>query len=176
MMRKKPYLLSALVSLVVANASAADSTITISGYVRDNACAVAGESKDFTVDLMANAAKQFHAVGVTTPLVPFRIVLSPCGSSVTAVKVGFVGIADSVNTDLLKLDGGVSAAAGMGVQILDGQQAVLPLNATSSTIQWTTLTPGQTNTLNFYARLIATQVPVTAGHVNATATFTLEFQ
>ena len=39
-----------------------------------------------------------------------------------------------------------------------------------------TLTPGQTNILNFYARLMATQVPVTAGHVNATATFTLEFQ
>ncbi|PLM41379.1 type 1 fimbrial protein, partial [Klebsiella michiganensis] len=50
MMRKTLYLLSALVSLAVNNASAADSTITISGYVRDNACAVAGESKDFTVD------------------------------------------------------------------------------------------------------------------------------
>ena len=42
-MRKNFYLLSALVSLAVNNASAADSTITISGYVRDNACAVAGE-------------------------------------------------------------------------------------------------------------------------------------
>ncbi|HDT5149043.1 TPA: type 1 fimbrial protein [Klebsiella michiganensis] len=175
-MRKTLYLLSALVSLAVNNAGAADSTITISGYVRDNACAVAGESKDFTVDLMDNAAKQFHAVGATTPLVPFRIVLSPCGSSVTAVKVGFVGIADSINTDLLQLDGGASAAAGMGVQILDAQQTALPLNAASSAIPWTTLTPGQTNTLNFYARLMATRVPVTAGHVNATATFTLEFQ
>lgn len=176
MMRKTLYLLCTALSLVVANASAADSTITISGYVRDNACAVAGESKDFTVDLLDNAAKQFHAVGATTPLVPFRIVLSPCGSSVTAVKIGFVGIADSINTDLLKLDGGATAAAGMGVQILDAQQTMLPLNATSATIPWTTLSPGQTNTLNFYARLMATQVPVTAGHVNATATFTLEFQ
>lgn len=176
MMRKTLYLLCTALSLVVANASAADSTITISGYVRDNACAVAGESKDFTVDLLDNAAKQFHAVGATTPLVPFRIVLSPCGSSVTAVKIGFVGIADSINTDLLKLDDGATAAAGMGVQILDAQQTMLPLNAASATIPWTTLSPGQTNTLNFYARLMATQVPVTAGHVNATATFTLEFQ
>ncbi|HGN8866987.1 TPA: fimbrial protein, partial [Klebsiella michiganensis] len=78
-MKTPVYLLGALLSLVVASASAADSTITISGYVRDNACAVAGESKDFTVDLMDNAAKQFRAVGATTPLVPFRIVLSPCG-------------------------------------------------------------------------------------------------
>ncbi|TLV14676.1 type 1 fimbrial protein [Klebsiella indica] len=176
MMKKTFCLLIALVSLAMANASAADSTITISGYVRDNACAVAGESKDFTVDLMDNAAKQFHAVGASTPLVPFRIVLSPCGSAVTAVKVGFTGVADSINTDLLALDSGASAAAGIGVQILDGQQSALPLNADSSAIPWTTLTPGQSNTLNFYARLMATQVPVTAGHVNATATFTLEFQ
>ena len=104
------------------------------------------------------------------------IVLSPCGTSVTAVKVGFTGVADSVNTSLLKLDAGASAAAGMGVDILDQQQSRLPVNAPSSAIAWTTLTPGQTNILNFYARLMATQVPVTPGHVNATATFTLEFQ
>lgn len=175
-MKKRFYLLVAVLSLVAANTRAADSTITISGYVRDNACAVAGESKDFTVDLLDNAAKQFSSVGATTPLVPFRIVLSPCGSSVTAVKVGFVGVADNDNTSLLKLDSGASAAAGMGVQILNGQQTSLPLNAASSAIPWTTLTPGQPNTLNFYARLMATHVPVTPGHVNATATFTLEFQ
>ncbi|EBE3722299.1 type 1 fimbrial protein [Salmonella enterica] len=175
-MRKTFYLLSAVLSLAASSALAADSTITISGYVRDNACAVAGESKDFTVDLMDNAAKQFSSVGATTPVAPFRIVLSPCGSSVTAVKVGFTGVADNNNTSLLKLDVGASAAAGMGIQILNGQQSALPLNAASSAIQWTTLTPGQTNTLNFYARLMATQVPVTPGHVNATATFTLEFQ
>jgi minor fimbrial subunit len=175
-MMKLFYLLVALVALVAANASAADSTITISGYVRDNGCAVAGESKDFTVDLMDNASKQFSSVGATTPSVPFRIVLSPCGGSVTAVKVGFAGVGNSDNTSLLKLDSGVSAADGMGIQILNGQQTSLPLNAVSSAIPWTTLTPGQTNVLNFYARLMATQVPVTPGHVRATATFTLEFQ
>ncbi|AVL79112.1 type 1 fimbrial protein [Klebsiella oxytoca] len=176
MMRKNLYLLGAILSLVSFSTPAADSTITISGYVRDNTCAVAGESKDFTVDLMNNAAKQFNAVGTTTPLVPFRIVLSPCGGSVTAVKVGFTGIADSDNTSLLKLDSGVSAASGIGVQILNGSRAPLVLNAPSSNIAWTTLKPGQTNTLNFYARLMAARVPITAGHVNATATFTLEFQ
>ncbi|HDS6772783.1 TPA: type 1 fimbrial protein [Klebsiella pneumoniae subsp. pneumoniae] len=175
-MRTLQYLLGALFTLGAPAALAADSTIAISGYVRDNACTVAGESKDFTVDLQDNAAKQFYAVGATTPPVPFRIVLSPCGTSVTAVKVGFTCVADSVNTSLLKLDAGTSAAAGMGVEILDQQQSRLPVNAPSSTMTWTTLTPGQTNILNFYARLMATQVPVTAGHVNATATFTLEFQ
>ncbi|EMB4691709.1 TPA: fimbrial protein [Citrobacter farmeri] len=175
-MKKRLSLLGAFFSLLATHALAADSTITISGYVRDNACAVAGESKDFTVDLLDNAAKQFSSIGATTPPVPFRIVLSPCGSSVTAVKVGFTGIRDNDNTHLLQLDSGSSAAAGMGIQILNGQQTELPINAGSSTLPWTTLTPGQTNTLNFYARLMATQMPVTPGHVNATATFTLEFQ
>lgn len=175
-MRTPFYVFSVCLALTATCALAADSTITITGNVRDNGCAVAGESKDFTVDLMNNAAKQFNAVGATTPAVPFRIVLSPCGGAVSAVKVGFTGVADNGNTSLLKLGSGASAAAGMGVQILNGQQTTLPINAASSTIPWTTLTPGQTNTLNFYARLMATQVPVTPGHVNATATFTLEFQ
>jgi len=103
-------------------------------------------------------------------------VLSPCGTAVTAVKVGFTGIADSANNSVLGLDSGAAAAAGIGVQILDAQQRMLPLNAASSAIAWTSLTPGQTNTLQFYARLMATQLPITAGQVNATATFTLEFQ
>lgn len=60
----------------------------------------------------------------------------------TAVKVGFIGVADNDNTSLLKLDSGASAAAGMGVQILNGQQTMLPLNAPSTAIAWTTLTPG----------------------------------
>jgi P pilus assembly protein, pilin FimA len=176
MIRKAFYLLSALMPLATAGAIAADSSITITGYVRDSGCTVAGESKDFSVDLLNHAAKQFHTPGATTEAVPFRIVLSPCGPSVTAVKVGFTGIADSANSDLLRLDSGTAAAAGIGVQILDAQQTMLPLNAASSAISWTALTPGQTNTLQFYARLMATQTPVTAGHVNATATFTLEFQ
>lgn len=58
-------LLRAALILICANAFAADSTISISGYVRDNACAVAIESKEFTVDLMNNAVKQFSAVDLS---------------------------------------------------------------------------------------------------------------
>ena len=166
-MRNKPfYLLCAFLWLAVSRVLAADSTITIRGYVRDNGCSVAAESTNFTVDLMENAAKQFNNIGATTPVVPFRILLSPCGNAVSAVKVGFTGVADSHNANLLALENTVSAASGLGIQ----------LNAPSSALSWTTLTPGKPNTLNFYARLMATQVPVTAGHINATATFTLEYQ
>ncbi|SQC22457.1 protein FimF [Klebsiella pneumoniae] len=42
-MRTLQYLLGTLFTLGAPAALAADSTIAISGYVRDNACAVAGE-------------------------------------------------------------------------------------------------------------------------------------
>lgn len=105
---------------------------------------------------------------------PFRIVLSPCGTSVTAVKVGFTGVADSVNTSLLKLDAGTSAAAGMGVEILDQQQSRLPVNAPSSTMT-DHADPGPDQYSQLLRPADGHQVPVTAGHVNATATFTPNF-
>ena len=157
-------------------AHAADSTITISGYLKDNACSVSVGSKDFTVDLMSNAAKQLYQVGAVTPSVPFKIVFDKCGSSATAVRVGYVGVADGDNAALLKIDAGNNAAGGMGIQILDKDKSPIPLNAPQDMLTWTSLTPNQSNTLGFYARLIATRAPVTAGSVTATADFTLEFQ
>ncbi|CAK9883725.1 MAG: Protein FimF [Candidatus Erwinia impunctatus] len=169
-------LAASLLCFWLPSAYAADSTITISGYVRDNACAVAAESKNFDIDLMQNATKQFPAVGTGTPYVPFNILLSPCGNSVTAVKIGFTGISDDNNPSLLKLDSGTQSASGIGVQILDSNKLALPVNNSSSLISWVPLRAGESNTVNFYARLIASRVPVTAGIVRATAVFTPEFQ
>lgn len=175
-MRKQFFILCLLSLISVRIAWAADSTIIITGNVRDNACTVAPGSKDFVVDLIGNAAKQFHQVGVTTPMVPFNIVFDRCGGSATAIKVGFTGVADNDNRSLLKIDGGSGMAAGMGIQILDSNRNAIALNAVSNMLNWSTITAGQPNTLYFYARLMATRVPVTAGLVRATANFTLEFQ
>lgn len=155
---------------------AADSTINIKGNVKDNTCAVAPGSQNQVVDLLNNAVRQLYAVGEVTPVIPFQIELTPCGASVIAVKIGFVGIADANNTSLLALDPGAANASGAGIQILDGSRTPLVLNANSSNITWTPLVAGRGNTLQFYARLMASKLPVVAGHVSATATFTLEFQ
>lgn len=171
------FFASMLTSLCLcSNALAADSTINITGNVRDNTCAVAPGSQNQVVDLLLNAVKQLHSVGEVTPTVPFRIELTPCGSAVTAVKVGFVGIADSSNKTLLALEPGSANATGAGIQILDSAKNPLVLNADSNNIAWTPLVAGKANTLNFNARLMASKLPVTAGHIRATATFTLEFQ
>ncbi len=165
-----------LLPFFVANSHGADSTITITGYLKDNACSVSVDTQDFTVDLMSNAAKQLYRVGAVTLAVPFKIVFDKCGGSATAVRVGYVGPSDGDNSTLLKIDTGNNAASGMGIQILDKDMNLIPLNAAQASLNWTSLTPGQSNTLGFYARLMATRSPVTAGTVTATANFTLEFE
>lgn len=166
-----------LMTMIPGTLLAADSTITIKGNIKDNTCAVAPSSQYITVDLMNNAVKQLYAVGkVTTPEIPFSIELAPCGASVIAVKVGFVGIANAYNTNLLAIDAGGTAASGVGIQILDSDKNQIAINADSSALSWTPLTANTSNTLNFYARLMASNMPVVAGLTNSTATFTLEYQ
>lgn len=157
--------------------SAADSTITITGNIKDNTCAVSPSSQDITVNLMNNAVKQLYAVGkVTTPEIPFSIELAPCGASVVAVKVGFSGVADKYNSNLLAIDTGGNSASGVGIQILDSSKNQIAINADSSALNWTPLKPNISNTIYFYARLMASTMPVVAGLTNSTATFTLEYQ
>ncbi|EMF07316.1 fimbrial protein [Serratia marcescens] len=173
---KKCLSILCFLPFITGGAHAADSTITITGYLKDNACSVAVDYQDFTVDLMNSAAKQLYRVGAVTPAVPFKIIFDKCGGSATAVKVGYVGESDSDNTTLLKIAAGKNAASGMGIQILDSDNNPIPLNTPQASLNWTTLTPSQSNTLGFYARLMATRAPVAAGAVTATANFTLEFQ
>lgn len=162
--------------LLGSNAFAADSTINITGNVRDNTCTVAPGSQEQEIDLLDNGLKQLSAPGEVTPMIAFNIELAPCGPAVTAVKVGFVGIGDASNPALLALDTGSGNASGAGIQFLDGDKQAVVLNADSNTLTWTPLVGGKSNTLHFYARLMASKRPVVAGHVRATATFTLEFQ
>ena len=56
---------------------------------------------------------------------------------------------------------------------MDNSGASIDINDKSQSY---TLLPNQDNTLQFYARYVATQLPVQAGSANATATFLLEYQ
>ncbi|MDI6539111.1 fimbrial protein [Pantoea ananatis] len=171
-----PLCLLACVLLLTGRADAADSTITVTAYVRDNMCRVA-TPMPLTVDLKQTASKQLFRPGEVSPgPAQFSIELNPCGASAVGVKAGFTGTADPDNNTLLQIDSGTGAATGAGIQILDSNMNPIPLNAASATLSWTPLTAGQSNTLLFYARLMATRNPVTTGTVNASASLTLEFQ
>lgn len=163
------FSVSCLMLFLINISYAADSTISISGYLKDNMCSISVDSQNFSVDLMSNASRQFSRVGATTAPVPFRVVFDKCGDSVVALKIGFSGVSDTDNIKLVKVNPGVSTARGVGIQILDSNQNALSLNLGRPSLNWIRLVAGQPNTLNFYARLMATRVPVTAGIVNATA-------
>ncbi|KGP41800.1 fimbrial protein [Morganella morganii] len=162
--------------LTVFQASSANSTIKISGRVLGFGCAISSESAEFTVDLLKYSSKQFPVIGSTSGVVPFRILLEDCSEGTTAVKVSFSGIHDNSNNALLKLDGGINAADGLGIEILNADKVPVPINAPATSLNWIKLVPEGVVTLPFYARLMATQSPVHPGFVNASATFTLEYQ
>jgi minor fimbrial subunit len=173
---KKYLCVLGLMPCFASHSYAADTSISITGYLKDNTCSVSVDSKGFTVDLMSNAAKQLNRVGATTVPVPFKIVFDKCGSSTTGVRIIYGGTSDEDNNTLLKIGAGTNAASGLGIQILDSDKQPIPLNAAPQSLGWSPLIAGQSNTLSFYACLMATRSPVTAGVVNATADFTLEFQ
>lgn len=173
---KAKLAIAVLLSASTFSLYAADSAIKVTGQVIDFGCSVSTESADFTVDLMKNSAKQFTSVGNTTPNVPFKIILTDCSDSTTGVKVLFSGNADDNNNTLLKLDEISSGAAGMAVEILDGQGQQLPINSANANLNWIKIQSNKDNILPFSARLKTTYIPIRSGLVNATATFTLEFQ
>lgn len=177
MAKIKGVLVIVLLSLFLPqNVYSADSVININGYVKDNTCAVAPESLYQVIDLLNNEVKRLYKVGETSPFIPFHIKLEPCGNSVIAVKFYFSGTPDSSNSSLLALDPIASSAEGVGIQILDQERVPIPINPSSDELRWVPLVAGKSNTVFFYGRLMVSHVPVLAGRIRASTTFTLEYQ
>lgn len=170
------FMLFLLPSLVSETYAADTAIIKIEGQMKDNACSISLESQNFAVDLLSTASKQFYTEKTTSISIPFKVVFDKCGSSAIAVKIGYSGVSDNDDATLLKIAGGANAASGVGVQILNHDQAEIALNTGSGSLEWTPLIANERNTVAFYARLKATRSPVRAGLVNATASITLEFQ
>lgn len=173
---KSEQLLFVLLLLAATGAWAADTTVTVTGTVRDNTCTVQTGAANFTVNLLQTASKQLNIPGGVSPSVPFSIRFSRCGAAASAVRIGFTGNASPDNSNLLKTDSGTNAAQGVAVQILSESLVPLNLNASEDDLPWISLTGGQPATLKFWARMMAVRSPIVAGTVSATAGVTLEFQ
>jgi len=169
-------ILGLMVATVITPAQAEENQIKISGTVVDNTCQVDTASQNMTVDLQTHATKQFFKLGSTSEMVPFSLVLVDCGSAATGVKVGFNGNTVATDPTLLINESASNAATGIGVQILNADREIITVNQDLSSTDWTTIQGGTTNTLNFYARMVATVYPVTAGLIRASATMILEFE
>lgn len=170
----KLMLIVALSLLFTTKGSAYDTLVHINARVTGNTCTVETNSKRITVKLGQIATKDFISTTITqqrTPVIPFSIKLVDCQPEASVVKVSFNGRADPIDNALLAID--ATGAKGVAISIMDNSGASIDINDKSQSY---TLLPNQDNTLQFYARYVATQLPVQAGSANATATFLLEYQ
>ncbi|MGS2871651.1 fimbrial protein [Enterobacter huaxiensis] len=154
-------------------AQAHDGQINITGTIQSNTCIVDTDSQNMTVNMGNVASKQFNQTGATAAVQAFIIKLAKCGDAARSVSVTFSGTVDSHDDRLLGIDGGSTAATGMGIAILDLNRQLVPLNTQSVKYP---LTPGaQSVNLNFFAEYMANGDTVMAGDANATATFVLNY-
>ncbi|WP_336222351.1 fimbrial protein [Citrobacter amalonaticus] len=158
-------------AMAMANmAHASDGTVKFTGNIVDTACTVDTASKDQTVPLGDVASSSFSAAGNTSTAQKFDIKLTNCPAGTVAAVFG--GNSDPANTDLLKLDSGMTAT-GVAVRINnadDGSQ--VKVNDTSSAKRVTVAADGSA-TLSYVGQYQSTSASVTAGTADATSQFTV---
>lgn len=149
---------------------AASAVVNITGNIQNNTCTVSVDSIGRVVNFGIYNARQFNSVGEKTAPVGFDINLEKCGNAVRSVDITFQGVADNQNPALVKIDSH-TGTKGLGIQLLDYNRNELVLNTPLNT----PLIPGN-QTLKFYAQLKSTDIPVTAGNVDAVVNFVLNYQ
>lgn len=170
----KAVSLASALTMICAGVHASDGTISFTGSITDTACTMdIGAGNKITVDLGEVAKSSFSGVGSTSTSTAFDIKVKSCPSAVTAATVKFDGIDYSGDNTALALDTPETgtAATGVGVQLMDSANKVVPLQTASSSY---TLKEGD-NTLPFTASYIQKAATVTSGTANATAQFTLNY-
>lgn len=148
-----------------------DVLVSVTGNLIGNTCVVAQDSVEQNVPLGTIGIKQFSRAGAVSNIkTPFTLRLEACGPTFAGVKIRFSGTPDDANPQLLKIaDGG---ATGVAVQILDKESVLIPLNTKTTAYG----TAGDDSVqMTFYAQLVATSTPVSAGDVSALATWTTEY-
>lgn len=150
-----------------------DGTVHITGTILQNACTV--KTNSIEVTLKDQYASVFTAAGQTQSNKAFTIDLENCDSTIYKnIQARFEGTEDSYGNTVLANTAGT--ATGIGVQILDSTDTALAFNDESAWSTQSTLADNQTEiSLPFSSQFIATSNTVTAGSVDATATFYLQY-
>lgn len=170
------FIAAAIASVVVMSASsafAADGQVNFTGEIIDSACTVVNSvSSPLDVTLGKVAKTAFSGAGSTAAATKFTLQLKDCPATVTSASVKFDGAAVEGDNSVLALTDESGVATGVGIQLSDASNAVLPLFTAS---QAYTLSADETNNLDFVARYVATSDTVTAGPANSVANFTVNY-
>ncbi|WP_337262913.1 MULTISPECIES: fimbrial protein [unclassified Serratia (in: enterobacteria)] len=168
---KKTLLATAMMTgFLSVSALAEDGKINFIGAITDDACTVVNNvSSPLNVTLGTISSSAFNGAGSTAAQTKFTLALSNCPATVTSSQVKFDGIADANVSSILALTQEAGVATGVGIQLVDNKNVVIPLYTASSAYP---LQAG-VNSFDFAARYYATDNTVTAGPANATSNFTI---
>ncbi|AXH63189.1 fimbrial protein [Providencia huaxiensis] len=172
----KKNLLASLIAatsiVAVNNALAADGTIDFTGEIIDQACELAAGSDALKVNLGQVSKKALPNAGSTAAATKFTIKLINCPATVTTASVKFDADSYIGDDEVIKLKEETGVATGVGIQITDDTNKIVPLFTASKAYP---LQQNVENNLDFRARYIAKSDTVTPGPANATATFTINY-
>lgn len=163
------FLISVILNFFISDIVFAKSSINVVGSVVNSSCTISVESKNFTVNLKSHRLKNFNHTGESTLEEPFYIVLSSCGVATTKIKITFNGTTDYFDSSALKNE---SLSNGFAVQILDVNKKIIIPNIEQSFLE---IVPAKENRLQYFARILVTKTPVTAGEVRTSSDFIIEF-
>ncbi|WP_411750951.1 fimbrial protein [Serratia sp. (in: enterobacteria)] len=173
---KKNFIAAAIATasiLSAASAFAADGQVNFNGEIIDAACTVVNSvSNPLDVTLGKVAKTAFTGAGSTAAATKFTLQLKDCPETVTSATVKFDGTSVTGDNSVLALTTETGVATGVGIQLSDASNAVLPLYTASTAYP---LVSTGVNNLDFVARYIATSATVTAGPANSVASFTVNY-
>lgn len=164
-----------------ASVSAASSpvAITVSGSIVDNTCTVADT---LGVELPPVSLRDFGEKGSTLGRKAVRVTLQNCGKDITrGVKITTDGFADMDDTEGYAFKNAVSgknAAAGVGLRFYKSTDNTKPFKVKDEVGEMVfDLTPNATNTLEFAAAYVVTDVAkLAAGDFATTVYLWLAYQ
>lgn len=170
-------LASAVMTLMAMNAHATNGTVKFTGSIVKSTCTVNSSDTNKEVFIGKYPTNAFSKIGDVTASKAFTINLSNCDSGTYTLR--FDGPTVAGNPNLLA----VSAATGVGIEILDNNEKVLPINQTAddntawvSASSTNTTTPNGTAAFNLKARYKSFNQSVTPGEANASTSFTIEYK
>ncbi|MFP2514729.1 fimbrial protein [Buttiauxella agrestis] len=159
----------------VASAMAADGQVNFTGEIIDTPCvAVNTPSNPLEVKLGKVGKTAFTGAGSTAAATKFTLQLTDCPATVSTASVKFDGTSDAGNNSVLALTQESGVATGVGIQLSDDANTVVPLFTASKAYALQTGV-GVMNDLDFVARYVATSDNVTAGTANSMASFTINY-
>ncbi|MBL5902948.1 fimbrial protein [Serratia fonticola] len=173
-MKKNLIAVAVLATSVFGAASAMAAQVNFKGEIIDAACTVVNTpAKPLEVNLGKVAKSGFTQAGDKSAATKFTLQLSDCPNTVSTATVKFDGTSVNGDNSILALTQDAGVATGVGIQLSDDSNTVLPLFAASKS--YSLQSGSVTNNLDFVARYISTAAAVTPGPANATANFSINY-